>query len=134
MITTLNAAPGLPAATREPSAWKVVGANPATPASRSAATAVPGLLVRLEGVGDLVQAHHGLGSPIGRSTQVAGHLAAERGRLQVAVDDAHRHHRPQLPLPCTDSARVISQVRSAPVSVARTTSLTVPPWTRRTLR
>ena len=35
---------------------------------------------------------------------------------------------------CTDSARVISQARSAPVIVARTTSLTVPPWKRRTLR
>ena len=35
-------------------------------------------------------------------------------------------------LPCTDSARVISQARSAPVMVARMTSLTVPPCTRRT--
>ena len=37
-------------------------------------------------------------------------------------------------LPCTDSARVISQLRIAPVMVARMTSLTVPPWKRRTLR
>ena len=35
---------------------------------------------------------------------------------------------------CTDSARVISQERSPPVTVASTTSLTVPPWKRRTLR
>ena len=37
-------------------------------------------------------------------------------------------------LPCTDSARVISQLRIAPVTVARMTSLTVPPWKRRTSR
>ena len=37
-------------------------------------------------------------------------------------------------LPCTDSARVISQLRIAPVTVARMTSLTVPPWNRRTVR
>ena len=36
--------------------------------------------------------------------------------------------------PPSDSARVISQARSAPVTVARTTSLTVPPWASRTLR
>ena len=36
--------------------------------------------------------------------------------------------------PPIDSARVISQARSAPVTVARMTSLTVPPWTWRTLR
>ena len=40
----------------------------------------------------------------------------------------------RLRLPCTDSARVISQARIAPVTVARMTSLTVPPWTRRTRR
>ncbi len=37
-------------------------------------------------------------------------------------------------LECTDSARVISQVRRAPVTVASTTSLTVPPCRRRTRR
>ena len=34
----------------------------------------------------------------------------------------------------TDSARVMNQARIAPDSVARMTSLTVPPWTRRILR
>ena len=36
--------------------------------------------------------------PDGQVDEVAGDLAAERGRLEVAVDDAHRHHRPQLPV------------------------------------
>ena len=39
-----------------------------------------------------------------------------------------------LRMPRSDSARVISQARSAPVTVARTTSLTVPPCAWRTLR
>ena len=33
-----------------------------------------------------------------------------------------------------DSARLISQARRPPAMVASTTSLTLPPWTARTLR
>ena len=55
-----------------------------------------GLAVGLEGVGDLVQPDHRAGLADRQRHQVAGDLGAERGGLELVVDDRHRHHRAQL--------------------------------------
>ena len=60
--------------------------------------AAPGLLVRLEGVGHLVQPHDRAGLADGQVDEVGRDHAAQRGRLQLLVDhrDGHDHaHLPQ---------------------------------------
>ena len=81
-----------------------------------------------------MQAYDGLDSPIGRlSRWPATWLPSEVGSRSLSMTPIGTIAR-SVRLPCTDSARVISQLRIAPVMVARMTSLTVPPWNRRTLR
>ena len=46
-----------------------------------------------------MQPHHRAGLADRQVDEVGGDLAAERGRLELAVDDRDRHHRPDLAHP-----------------------------------
>ena len=56
----------------------------------------PRLPVRLEGVGHLVQPHDRAGLADRQVDEVRRHLGAERGRLELVVDDRHRDDRLEL--------------------------------------
>ena len=75
----------------------------------------------------------GSASPTGRSTSSGGHPAGPRPALRRGVADVHthRHERAHRGRGAQRLApRACSQLRSAPVTTARTTSFTVPPRTR----
>ena len=80
------------AATRAPIAWKVVGAKPAIPASRLAADRAAGLLVRLEGVGHLVQPDHRARLGDRQVHEVRAIWLPSEVGLEVAVDHRDRDH------------------------------------------
>ena len=97
--------------------------------------AAAGLLVGLERVGDLVQPDHRARPRrrAGRRSAAAIWLPSEVASSSSSMTETGTTARIWRSPPI-DSARVISQARSAPVTVARITSLTVPPCASRTLR
>ena len=122
------------AATRTPSACRVVGANPAMSDRERASTARPLSLWAWVAYATWCSRISGLGSPIGSRCRCgATWLPSEVGSPSSSVTLIGTSAVSELP-ELMDSPRVSSQDRSPPVTTARTTSLIVCACSARTAR
>src|SRR5205085_2468932 len=125
VTTTLNSREVSPDANLAAAEWMVGGANPDKAAKASAPTARPDSLCAFIAYDTWCRRMTGLASPTGRSTKYDD-TRLPSGAPSSSWTLTGTIARTVLP-DVTDSPLVNSQMRSAPVTVASRTSLTLPP-------